>query len=99
MALILSPANRLNVAFAIVITTFCSAFTYFFGGCYFSEYEGLNTALLSGSLTPGWPFRSVYFSGNQAISQFYSLLYEYWPKVEWISWLEYFWMLIAGMLA
>lgn len=91
--------KRLNTALIFCVVLLCLVFTYFFFGFYFSEYEGLNIALLSGSLTPGMAFRSVYFSGNQVISHFYSLLYEFNPHVEWISLLEYFWMLIAAVLA
>ena len=91
--------KRLNIVLASCVVLLCSVFTYFFFGFYLSDYEGLNIALLSGSLTPGMAFRSVYFSGNQVISHFYSLLYEYYPYVEWISWLEYFWMFIAAVLA
>lgn len=88
-----------NLLFAFLITLFCVLLTYFFAGIFYSEYEGLNTALLSSALTPGMPFRSVYFSGNMGISYFYSLFYEYLPGVAWISWLELFWMVLASSLA
>jgi hypothetical protein len=69
---------------------------YFVFGFYYSEYEGLNTALLSSSLTPGMHFRSVYFSGNIGISYFYALFYQFLPGVQWISWLEYLWLFISS---
>lgn len=90
---------RYNLLLTFFITVVCFTCTYFFFGFYFSEYEGLNIGLLSGNLTPGMPFRSVYFSGNLVISQFYSLLYERYPGVEWISWLENLWMFVACILA
>lgn len=99
MPLFHTSPYRYNLLLTLLITLVCFIFTYFFYGFYFSEYEGLNIGLLSGSLTPGMPFRSVYFSGNLVISNFYSLLYEYYPGVEWISWFEYLWMLIACVLA
>ena len=89
----------LGFYFALFVSLIFMGLTYLFFGFYFTEYEGLNIGLLSGSLTTDMPFRSVYFSGNLVISHFYSLLYEYCPGVEWISWLEYFWMLIACGLA
>lgn len=84
---------------ALAISVFGALLCYFVFGLYFSEYEGLNIALLSGSLTPGVVFRSVYFSGNLVISNFYALFYEYFPGIEWISWFEYGWLALAFSLS
>lgn len=87
-----------QLLFALLVPMLMTA-TYFFFGFYYSEYEGLNTALLSGSLTPGMAFRSVYFSGNLCISYFYSFFYQHYPGIQWISWFEYLWMFIATCLS
>ena len=86
---------RLNLVLTFFLALFCFVFTYFFFGFYFVEYEGLNISFFSGKLTPGFPFRSLYFSGNMGISYLYSLLYETFPNIEWLSWIEYFYLFIA----
>src|SRR5688572_5490210 len=88
-------SRRTNLLIAFLVTTFCFIFTYLFFGFYFVEYEGLNISFLSGKLTPGLPFRSLYFSGNMGISYFYSFLYESYPDIEWISWIEYFFLFVT----
>jgi len=93
------PERQFDFRLPLLITLLCFIFTYFFFGFYYVEYEGLNIGFISGSLTPGMPFRSVYFSGNLVISQFYSLLYENFPGIEWMSWLENLWMLLASVLS
>ena len=86
---------RSNFFLAFLVSTCCFVFTYLFFGFYFVEYEGLNISFFSGKLTPGFPFRSVYFSGNIGISYVYSMLYEHIPDIEWMSWIEYGYLFIS----
>ncbi len=78
-----------DIISTILITLLCFILTWFVFGFYYVEYEGLNTSFFSGKLTPGLPFRSVYFSGNIGISFIYSFFYEHFPNVEWLSWIYY----------
>ena len=83
----------------LFITLFCFLFTYLFFGFYYVEYEGLTSALFSGTLTPNLPFRSMYFSGNFGVSYLYSYLYETFPNIECLSWIYYSYLFVSSFLA
>ncbi len=84
-----AKSKSVDVITTLVVTLSCFVITWFVFGFYYVEYEGLNTSFFSGKLTPGLPFRSVYFSGNMGISFIYSFFYEHFPNVEWLSWIYY----------
>ena len=67
-------------------------------GFYFEEYEALFDAFYSGKFSPGTPFYSWYYMGNIGISYLYAELYQLAGGIEWISWILYFYMLIACSL-
>lgn len=94
----LTNRNAFTITATLAFSALCMAACYALWGFYYTEYEGLNIALLSGSLTPGMAFKQVYFSGNLVISHLYSLLYQSISGVEWISGIEYTLLLIATAL-
>jgi hypothetical protein len=61
--------------------------TNVFFGIYYTDYQAFASGLFSGKLTPGAPFRSLYFITNYGISYTYSYLYEWFPNIEWLSWI------------
>jgi hypothetical protein len=71
--------------YTLLITAFLFLITYLKFGCYYVEYEGLNTGLISGKLTPGLPFKSFFFIGNFGLSYLYSYVYTSFPHIEWLS--------------
>ena len=77
------------------LTLVCFIGTYFYYDFYYVEYEALFDSLYSGSLTEGQPFRSIYFLGNIGTSHLYSVLYEWVPSVEWISWILYVYLFVS----
>ena len=87
-----------NLWLAFFVTLFCFVFTYFVFGFYYVEYEALANSFLSGKITPGIPFRAIYFLMHHGTSHLYSLLYEHFPNVEWISWILSFYFFLAGFL-
>jgi hypothetical protein len=102
MFLMNNPGMPINAKFkaADLITTLlvallCFVVTYFVFGFYYVEYEGLNTGFLSSKLTPKFPMRALYFSGNMGISYFYSFFYEHLPNVEWLSWFYYSYLFLS----
>jgi hypothetical protein len=78
---------RANFFLALSITFLCFLATYFFLGFYYTDYQGFASGLFSGKLTPGVPFRSLYFIANFKIAYLYSYLYQFFPGVEWLSWI------------
>ena len=80
---------------ALMVTAGCFLFTYLYYDFYYVEYEALFDSFYSGKLTEGMPFRSVYFLGNIGTSHLYSLLYQYYPNVEWISWILYTYLFVS----
>lgn len=83
---------------ALILALLCMVFCYFVYGFYYVEYEGLFDSFYSGKLTPGFQFRSIYFLGNVGISYAYSILYQYFNTIEWLSWIYAFYLLIACSL-
>lgn len=82
--------NKLSLPlWTLFLTLVCFVFTYVYYGFFYVEYEALFDSFYSGSLTEGMPFRSIYFLGNIGTSHFYSYLYEWFPSIEWISWILY----------
>ena len=79
----------------LTVTLLCFGLTYIFFGFYYVEYEGLFDSFYTGKLTPGMPFRSIYFLANIGTSHFYSYLYGVSPKIEWISWIFYSCLFLA----
>jgi hypothetical protein len=80
---------------AFGLTVVCFVATYLYYDFYYVEYETLFDSFYSGSLTEGMPFRSIYFLGHIGISHFYSMLYQYYPSVEWMSWILYSYLFIS----
>ncbi len=91
-------STRSNLILAIFVTTVCFVVTYLFLGFYFVEIEGVHVSFFSGQLTPNFPFRAVYFSGHFGVSHIYSYLYEHFPDVEWMSWIECSYLLCANAI-
>ena len=89
---------RNNLLLAFFTSLVCMCGTYLFFGFYYVEYEGLNTALFSGKLTPGFPFQSFYFIGNMGTSYFYSFLYQHAPGIEWLSWIYSSYLFISCLI-
>lgn len=79
----------------LLITAACFLLTYLYYGFYYVEYEALFDSFYSGKLTEGMPFRSIYFLGNIGTSHLYSLLYQFNPNVEWISWILYSFLFVS----
>lgn len=90
--------HKIKFLLAIIVTAGCFLFTYLYYDFYYVEYEALFDSFYSGRLTEGLPFRSVYFLGNIGTSHIYSLLYQFYPKVEWISWILYFYLFVSCLI-
>lgn len=88
----------LSLWIPFLLTAFLFLLLYVFFGFYLVDYEGLNTAFFTGKLSPGFPFRSLYFSGNIGISYFYSILYDWFPGVEWLSIFQYSCLFFCSLL-
>jgi len=61
------------------------AFTYFYFGSYYEEYQGFWNALFSESLSPGTTFDNFYFLGYIGISYIYSFIQSIFPSIQWFS--------------
>lgn len=83
---------------AFLVTIFCFLLAYFVFGFYYVEYEALANSFLSGKITPGVPFRAIYFLMHHGTSHLYSRLYEHFPNVEWLSWILSFYFFCATFL-
>lgn len=83
---------------ALMVTAGCFLFTYLYYDFFYVEYEALFDSFYSGKLTGGLPFRSVYFLGNIGTSHLYSLLYQFYPQVEWISWILYSYLFVSCII-
>jgi hypothetical protein len=83
---------------ALVLTSLFFLATYLCFGCYYVEYEGLNTGLISGKLTPGLPFKSFFFIGNLGLSYVYSYIYSCSPHIEWLSYFYLIYLFVSNYL-
>jgi len=81
-----------------MVTVGCFLFTYLYYDFFYVEYEALFDSFYSGKLTGGLPFRSVYFLGNIGTSHLYSLLYQFYPQIEWISWILYSYLFVSCVI-
>ncbi|MBS1685316.1 MAG: hypothetical protein JSS76_11190 [Bacteroidetes bacterium] len=93
-----SPCRRSLFLIALLVTAVCFLFTYLYYGFFYVEYEGMFDSFYSGRLTGGMPFRSVYFLGNIGTSHVYSMLYQLYPGIEWISWFLYSYLFLSCLL-
>lgn len=82
----------------LILTLACFLFTYFVFGFYYVEYEALANSFLSGKVTPGVPFKAIYFLMHHGTSHVYSFLYQTFPDVEWLSWILYSYFFLATLL-
>ena len=94
----LNSVYKAKFFLALMVTAGCFLFTYIFYDFYYVEYEALFDSFYSGKLTEGLPFRSVYFLGNIGTSHLYSLLYQFYPQVEWISWILYSYLFVSCLI-
>ncbi|HXH19079.1 MAG TPA: hypothetical protein VNJ07_08335 [Chitinophagales bacterium] len=82
----------------VLTTMLFYVLTFLVFGCYYEVYEAFLEASYSGKLSPGYPFRSLYFLADIGISYFYAALYSITNKVEWHTWFLSFYTLLSAVL-
>jgi len=88
----------LKVVYNGFITLIVFSLTIWLHGSYYEEYEAFFNAMLSGAFTPGSVFDSWYFLGHIGLAKIYSGLYTMFPGIEWMSWIQFGYLLIASVL-
>ena len=95
-----SMDNALHYRKKLLLPVFATAVVIAFClrcyGSYYEEYQSLFLAFLSQALSPGTLFESWYYQSYIAIGALYARLYRHFPGVEWISWLSFLYMFVAG---
>lgn len=86
----------LSIALACSISFIIMLSVEAFFGSYYEEYQALFNSMLSGNMSPGILFESWYYQGYIGVSYLFARLYSAVPHVEWLGWVTYALMTVAG---
>lgn len=89
--------NNLKYTLLVFIIAYTFVLFYFFG-FYYEFYESLFTALLSGSLTPEVQYNNLFYFGHVGLSHIYSWFYTIAPKISWLNYFSYLYLITATFL-